>query len=93
LEGADRRRQLLGIAHLGILPIPPKGHAMSPHQPTDKPDQPDYLPAAGTGAQSWTLGASATFGQSGSPRPRPSVYVSAGQRLGTPRGKGTPEAA
>jgi hypothetical protein len=66
---------------------------MSPHQPTDKPDQPDYLPAAGTGAQSWTLGASATFGQSGSPRPRPSVYVSAGQRLGTPRGKGTPEAA
>jgi hypothetical protein len=32
---------------------------MSPHQPTDKPDQPDYLPAAGTGAQSWTLGASA----------------------------------
>src|SRR6266487_2867416 len=46
-EGADRRRQLLGIAHFGILPISPKGHATSPHQPIDKPDQPDYLPTAG----------------------------------------------
>jgi hypothetical protein len=36
-----------GIAHFGILPIPPKGDAISLHEPADRPDQPDCLPAAG----------------------------------------------